>query len=112
MVDFNEQLERFIVNALQEDVGEGDHSTLCCIPADAKGKAVLKIKQEGIIAGILVAENIFKYVEPSAKLNFFKKDGESMSSGEIAFEVSASDHTILKCERLVLNCMQRMSGIA
>lgn len=112
MNNFDEQLNAFIKAALQEDVGEGDHSTLSCIDASEKGKAVLKIKEESIIAGIVIAEKIFKYVEPNSKFNFYKKDGEKVNPGEIAFEVESSVHTILKCERLVLNCMQRMSGIA
>lgn len=112
MNNFDEQLNVFIKAALQEDVGEGDHSTLSCIDISEKGKAVLKIKQESIIAGIDIAEKIFKYVEPNSNFIFYKKDGEKVKPGEIAFEVEASVHTILKCERLVLNCMQRMSGIA
>lgn len=110
MLNF-EQLDELIKAALQEDVGEGDHSTLSCIPADAKGKAVLKIKQDGVLAGMQVAEYIFKYKEPSAKFTAFKQDGDDMRFSEIAFEVEAHVHTILQCERLVLNCMQRMSGI-
>jgi nicotinate-nucleotide pyrophosphorylase (carboxylating) len=112
MKHFNETFHTLIDNALQEDVGDGDHSTLSCISADAKGKAVLKIKQDGILAGLDVAREIFFYKEPSSVFNTFKKDGEEMKNGETAFEVAASVHTILKCERLVLNCMQRMSGIA
>ena len=111
-MNYKEQLRLLIKNALQEDVGDGDHSTLCCIDTDAKGKAVLKIKEEGILAGIDVAETIFKYVEPAAIFSAYKKDGDKMQFGEIAFEVQAKVHTILTCERLVLNCMQRMSGIA
>ena len=99
-------------NALNEDLGDGDHSTLSCISADAKGKAVLKIKQDGVLAGVDVAREIFFYKEPSSIFVAFKKDGEEMKNGETAFEVTASVYTILKCERLVLNCMQRMSGIA
>lgn len=95
-----------------EDVGDGDHSSLCCIPPEKMGKAVLKIKQDGILAGVAVAEKIFAIVEPSAQLQINKKDGDAMVFGEVAFEVTASVLTILKCERLVLNCMQRMSGIA
>jgi len=98
--------------ALKEDVGDGDHSTLSCIPADARGKAVLKIKQDGILAGMQVAEKIFTYKDKASAFSAFKKDGDSMKSGETAFEVEATVHTILQCERLVLNCMQRMSGIA
>ena len=112
MLNYREQLKTLVDQALKEDVGDGDHSTLSTIPADAKGKAVLKIKQDGILAGVEVAQQIFHIVEPSAKFSIFKKDGEPMKYGETAFEVESHVHTILKCERLVLNCMQRMSGIA
>lgn len=112
MIDFDARLHKLIDAALQEDVGDGDHSTLSCIPADVKGKAVLKIKQEGILAGVEVAEKIFQYKKPSAKFTRYKSDGEEMQPGEIAFEVETLVHTILQLERLVLNCMQRMSGIA
>jgi nicotinate-nucleotide pyrophosphorylase (carboxylating) len=112
MIDFDEQLHHLVIEALKEDIGDGDHSTLSCIPANKQGKAVLKIKQAGILAGVAVAEKIFKQVEPSAIFVAYKKDGEVMAVGEKAFEVTASIHTILTCERLVLNCMQRMSGIA
>ncbi|MBL7763528.1 MAG: carboxylating nicotinate-nucleotide diphosphorylase [Chitinophagaceae bacterium] len=111
-MSFTEKLHHLIKEALLEDIGEGDHSTLSSIPADTKGKAVLKIKQEGILAGIAVSEEIFRYKEPRAGLKIFKNDGDPMKAGEIAFEVVATVHTILQCERLVLNCMQRMSGIA
>ena len=112
MRNFKELLRIFVDNALDEDVGDGDHSTLSCISADAKGRAVLKIKQDGILAGVDVAREIFLYKEPSSLFIASKNDGEEMKNGETAFEVAASVHTILKCERLVLNCMQRMSGIA
>lgn len=112
MKDFDNRLQRLVDAALQEDVGEGDHSTLCCIPADAEGKAVLKIKQDGILAGVTVAEKIFKYRAPSSNFVYRKLDGEVMKKGEVAFEVETKVHTILQLERLVLNCMQRMSGIA
>ena len=111
-MNYKELLDFLIKNALEEDIGDGDNSTLCCIDADAKGKAILKIKEEGILAGIEVAETIFKYVEPAVLFTAYKKDGDKMQFGEIAFEVQAKVHTILSCERLVLNCMQRMSGIA
>ncbi len=104
--------QEFIEAALHEDVENGDYSTLASIPADAKGRAVLKIKEDGIIAGIDLAEEIFYFLEPGAVFTLFKKDGDKVSNGEIAFEVAASVHTILKAERLALNCMQRMSGIA
>ena len=112
MKSFDEQLQHLVAEALQEDIGAGDHSTLSCIPAHQSGKAVLKIKQEGILAGVEVARKIFHLVEPAAIFKAYKKDGDRMIAGEQAFEVSAGIHTILKCERLVLNCMQRMSGIA
>jgi len=98
--------------ALREDVGDGDHSTLSCIPANATGTAVLKIKDNGILAGVEVARKIFGYKESGTVFEPFKKDGDQMVPGEKAFEVNASVRTILMCERLVLNCMQRMSGIA
>lgn len=112
MTDFDARLYQLIDAALQEDVGDGDHSTLCCIPASVKGRAVLKIKQDGILAGIDVAEKIFRYKKPSANFISYKKDGEEMKNGEVAFEIETEVQTILQLERLVLNCMQRMSGIA
>lgn len=112
MEDFDQQLQHLVTEALHEDVGDGDHSTLSCIPKDREGTAVLKIKQDGILAGVAVAERIFQLIDPFAELTIYKRDGEAMKTGEKAFEVKATIHTILKCERLVLNCMQRMSGIA
>ena len=111
-MDFNEQLQLLIKNALAEDIGDGDHSTISSIDAGAEGKAVLKIKEDGILAGVDVAEKIFRYMQPEIVFTAFKKDGDTMQYGETAFEVKAKVHTILQCERLVLNCMQRMSGIA
>ena len=111
-MNFNEQLHYLVNEALKEDVGDGDHSTLSCIPANAKGKAVLKIKQDGILAGMAVAKEIFSFKQPDSSFIGFKKDGDTMIYGEKAFEVEADVHIILQCERLVLNCMQRMSGIA
>ena len=111
-MNFDEQLHHLIDEALKEDLGDGDHSTLSCIPAGAKGKAVLKIKQGGVLAGMQVARKIFSYKEPASVFTPFIEDGEEMEYGKKAFEVEASVHTILQCERLVLNCMQRMSGIA
>ncbi|HEY8387975.1 MAG TPA: carboxylating nicotinate-nucleotide diphosphorylase [Parasegetibacter sp.] len=105
-------IEKLIRDALAEDIGSGDHSTLSCIPPDLRGKAVLKIKQDGVLAGVEVGEKIFRLLEPDVHFTAFKNDGEKMANGEIAFEVEATVHTILKAERLVLNCMQRMSGIA
>jgi nicotinate-nucleotide pyrophosphorylase (carboxylating) len=109
---YTQQLAVFIKNALAEDIGDGDHSTLSSIPAGAKGIAELKIKEQGILAGLSVAEKIFRTLQPDCKFTSFKKDGEPMKYGELAFQVEADVHTILQGERLVLNCMQRMSGIA
>lgn len=102
----------FIHAALEEDVRTGDYSTLACIPKEARGKAILKIKEDGILAGMKWAQDIFHYLEPDARFNLFLKDGDAIRYGDIAFEVEAAVHTILKAERLVLNTMQRMSGIA
>lgn len=111
-MNYNEQLNLLIKNALAEDIGDGDHSTLSCIDRQARGKATLKIKQETVLAGVSVAEKIFRFMEPAVVFNRLKQDGEQVNYGETAFEVHADVHTILQCERLVLNCMQRMSGIA
>lgn len=105
-------ITEFVKLALDEDIKDGDHSTLASIPPSEMGKAVLKIKENGIIAGLAIAEEIIKTIEPSSVITFFKKDGDSVIYGEKAFELEASVHTILKAERLVLNIMQRMSGIA
>lgn len=107
-----ELVDKWIKDSLAEDIGDGDHSTLSSIPADARGKAILKIKQEGILAGMEIAEAIFSTVDSGSVFTAFKKDGDSMKYGEIAFEVESHVHTILQCERLVLNTMQRMCGIA
>jgi nicotinate-nucleotide pyrophosphorylase (carboxylating) len=112
MIDFDKKLEELVALAIAEDVGNGDHSTLGTIPADATGKAQLKIKEDGVLAGVAVAEKIFRQLEPDASLEIFKKDGDNMKYGDVAFIVSARVHTILKGERLVLNVMQRMCGIA
>ena len=111
-MNFDEQLNHLVDEALKEDMGDGDHSTLSCIPAGTSGKAVLKIKQDGILAGMEVAKKIFLHKEPASSFISFKNDGDEMKIGEKAFEVEARVHIILQCERLVLNCMQRMSGIA
>ncbi|OLY93752.1 nicotinate-nucleotide pyrophosphorylase [carboxylating] [Cnuella takakiae] len=112
MRDFDEQLRRLVDAAILEDVGDGDHSTLCCIPAGARGKAVLKIKQDGVLAGVDVAEKILRYKVPSVVFENHKSDGDAMQAGETAFQLEAPIHAILQLERLVLNIMQRMSGIA
>jgi nicotinate-nucleotide pyrophosphorylase (carboxylating) len=106
------EVREFIRLALEEDVAAGDYSTLASIAADAQGKATLKIKEDGILAGMDLAQEIFAYLEPEALFTPYKKDGAVIKKGEVAFDVAAKVHTILKAERLVLNCMQRMSGIA
>jgi len=103
---------KLIADALSEDIGEGDHSTLSCIDSKAKGLAVLKIKEGGILAGMEVAERIFAMQDAESVFTALKKDGDTMQIGDQAFTVKSSVHTILSCERVVLNCMQRMSGIA
>jgi len=105
-------IHEFIKNALIEDIGEGDHSSLGAVPASKINKARLLIKDDGIIAGLEIAEKIFRQVNPSLVVTFFKKDGEKVKKGEIAFIVEGPAQSILSSERLVLNCMQRMSGIA
>lgn len=112
MQHFDQALERLVRSAILEDVGEGDHSTLSTIPEGLAGRAVLKIKDNGILAGVDVAEKIFHILEPGSRLVIHRRDGEEMVMGDLAFDLYASVHTILKGERLVLNVMQRMSGIA
>jgi nicotinate-nucleotide pyrophosphorylase (carboxylating) len=112
MNEFDMKLAALLDSAIEEDVGDGDHSTLSCIPADARGKAILNIKEEGILAGMDVAKKIFQRYEPSSILHERMHDGDRMKKGDIAFTVEANIHAILKLERLVLNIMQRMSGIA
>ena len=102
-------LDEFIRKSLQEDIGD---STLACIPAEAKGKATLLVKEAGVLAGLEVAKRIYELVDPSTELVCFKSDGDRIEVGEVVFEVQGSSRTILSTERLVLNCMQRMSGIA
>ena len=105
-------LEPFISNALAEDIGDGDHTSLSTIPKGQTGKAKLLVKDNGVIAGIGVSIEIFKAVDPSLLIDILIQDGETVKPGDIAFYVSGSVHSILKAERLVLNTMQRMSGIA
>lgn len=105
-------LEQIIDNALREDIGEGDHSTLACVPENAKGTAKLLIKENGILAGVELAQMIFKRFDPNLKVEVFIEDGTAVKVGDIAFVVSGSSRSILSTERLVLNFMQRMSGIA
>jgi nicotinate-nucleotide pyrophosphorylase (carboxylating) len=109
---FEAELHLIIENAIREDVGDGDHSSLACIPANATGKAKLLVKDQGIIAGVDFAKMIFHYVDQSLKVETFLNDGTPVKYGDIVFHVSGSSQSILKAERLVLNSMQRMSAIA
>ena len=107
-----ELIHHFIIEALKEDVGDGDHTSLSTIPADGTGKAKLLVKDEGILAGVELALEIFKIVDAGLKVNVFLNDGALIKPKDVAFEVEGNSQSILKAERLVLNCMQRMSGIA
>lgn len=105
-------LEKFIGHTLNEDIGEGDHTSLSCIPSSAKGKAKLLIKENGILAGVELAKHIFKKVDKKLRLKILIYDGEKVKKGDVAFFVEGKSQSILTAERLVLNCIQRMSGIA
>lgn len=109
---FQKELELIIANSIREDVGDGDHSSLACIPADAKGKAKLLVKDTGIIAGVEFAKMVFNYVDTELKVDTFIEDGTEVKHGDVVFHVEGSSQSILKAERLVLNSMQRMSAIA
>ncbi len=108
----DESIYKFIQSALEEDIGEGDHSSLGAFPHYTQGKAQLLVKNDGIIAGVELAEKIFHQYDPQLSITGFKKDGEQVTTGDIVFIVEGSAQSILSTERLVLNCMQRMSGIA
>ena len=109
---FEKELELIISNAVREDIGDGDHTSLSCIPADAIGKAKLLVKDEGIIAGVEFAKQVFSYVDAHLKIETFINDGQKVNYGDVVFHVSGKSQSILMAERLVLNAMQRMSAIA
>ncbi|POS02750.1 carboxylating nicotinate-nucleotide diphosphorylase [Flavobacterium croceum] len=109
---FEKELTLIIENAIREDVGAGDYSSLACIPASAQGKAKLLVKESGIIAGVAFAKKVFEYVDASLTMELFIEDGSIVEKGDVVFHVSGSSQSILKAERLVLNSMQRMSAIA
>ena len=109
---FQTELQLIIQNAIREDIGPGDYSSLACIPDSAQGKAKLLVKDEGIIAGVEFAKMVFSYVDPTMKVETYINDGEKVKYGDIVFHVSGSSQSILKAERLVLNSMQRMSAIS
>lgn len=105
-------VHEFIVKSLAEDVGDGDHTSLATIPANTQGKAKLLVKENGILAGVELAVEIFKQIDREVKINLLMHDGDTIKKGDIVFNAQGSSHSILKAERLVLNCMQRMSAIA
>jgi nicotinate-nucleotide pyrophosphorylase (carboxylating) len=107
-----QQLHDFIVAALHEDVRDGDHTCLACVPPDKRDHAVLKVKQNGILAGIEIAKAVFRHVDSTSIVKILKHDGDAVQFGDIALEVECTTHALLKAERLILNTMQRMSGIA
>ena len=111
-IQFDKEIELIITNAIREDVGDGDHSSLACIPEEATGKAKLLVKDEGIIAGVEFAKQVFKHVDSNMNVETLIKDGQSVKNGDIVFYVEGKSQSILKAERLVLNAMQRMSAIA
>jgi nicotinate-nucleotide pyrophosphorylase (carboxylating) len=105
-------LREFVDTALREDVGPGDYTTLACIPPDATGQSVLWVKEAGVLAGLEVAEAVFRFIEPEVRFERLMQDGDLMQAGDQAFTVAGKVHTLLTGERLALNCLQRMSGIA
>jgi nicotinate-nucleotide pyrophosphorylase (carboxylating) len=110
--DFQKEIDVIIANAIREDVGQGDHSSLACIPNETFGKAHLIIKDKGVLSGVEFALKVFKYVDPKLHVKIKINDGSIVKFGDIAFEVMGSQQSILKSERLVLNAMQRMSAIS
>lgn len=112
MLSVNELEDRLIDLSFAEDIGDGDHTTLCCIPEDAMGKSHLLIKEDGILAGVEVAKKVFDKFDPTMQMEVFIKDGTPVKKGDIAFVVTGKVRSLLQTERLMLNIMQRMSGIA
>ncbi|NJO92334.1 MAG: carboxylating nicotinate-nucleotide diphosphorylase [Chloroflexia bacterium] len=111
-MDFDKMVDDLIDRSIAEDIGDGDHSTLSTVPKDTQGSAKLLVKETGIIAGVDIAKRIFRKIDPSLKTEIFIQDGATVKPGDVVFHVHGSTHTILQAERLVLNFMQRMSGIA
>ena len=109
---FRNEIEIIIANAVREDVGPGDHSSLACIPENAFGKAKLLVKDKGVLAGVEFARLVFKYIDPRLRMTVLIQDGTTVKFGDVAFEVQGPQQSILKSERIVLNAMQRMSAIA
>lgn len=109
---FDKEIELIIINAIREDVGDGDHSSMACIPKTAKGKAKLLVKDDGVIAGVEFAKQVFAYVDKQLTVKILIEDGSKVKYGDIVFYVEGASQSILKAERIVLNAMQRMSAIA
>lgn len=109
---FEKELAIIIANAIREDIGDGDHTSNACIPADAQGKAKLLVKEAGMIAGVAFAKQVFAYVDADLEVTTFLNDGDNVQVGDVVFHVSGRSQSILMAERLVLNSMQRMSAIA
>lgn len=109
---FDREIDLIIVNAIREDVGDGDHSSLACIPASVQGKAKLLVKDQGIIAGVEFAQKVFNHVDENLNIEVLIEDGSEVKHSDIVFYIEGSSQSILKAERLVLNAMQRMSAIA
>tara|TARA_R110002049_G_scaffold38978_2_gene120363 strand:- start:19810 stop:20679 length:870 start_codon:yes stop_codon:yes gene_type:complete len=109
---FHNEIDLIIANAIREDVGDGDHSSLACIPENARGKAKLLVKDKGVIAGVAFAKKVFAYVDKSLRVDILIEDGTAVSYGDVVLTVEGSSQSILKCERTVLNAMQRMSAVA
>lgn len=109
---FNKEIDLIIANAIREDVGAGDHSSLACIPYDAAGKAKLLVKENGVISGVEFAKRVFNYVDPGLTIDVLIEDGSWVKPGDICFYLSGNSQSILKSERLILNAMQRMSAIS
>ena len=112
MLKVEELVDKLIDLAFAEDIGDGDHTTLCCIPEDAMGRSHLLIKEDGVLAGVEVAKEVFRRFDPELKVEVLMEDGTRVKKGDIAMVVSGRVRSLLQTERLMLNIMQRMSGIA
>ena len=105
-------IDELIKLAFAEDIGDGDHTTLCCIPSDAEGAQKLIVKEDGVLAGVEMAKRIFAAFDPTLKMEQFLNDGDEVKVGDVAFVVEGKIQSLLQTERLMLNIMQRMSGVA
>lgn len=112
MLSVDELVDQLIDLSFAEDIGDGDHTTLCCIPADAMGRSQLLIKEDGILAGVEIAKEVFRRFDPEMKVEVLMGDGSRVKKGDVAMVVSGKIQSLLQTERLMLNIMQRMSGIA